>query len=126
MRQEILTGLERRRRWSDGEKRRILAEVGVDGASVASIARRHDITRQHLYQWRSQFRRAQNGRPDLPMLLPVELADEAECRIASTTDEMRSADFRIEVAFGNGRVLRSAPDLPEALLARLIRTIEAA
>ena len=45
MRQEILTGVERRRRWSDEEKWRILAEVGMDGASVAAVARRHDITR---------------------------------------------------------------------------------
>ena len=37
MRQEILTGVERRRRWSAAEKRSILAEVGVDGARVADV-----------------------------------------------------------------------------------------
>ncbi|WP_080517375.1 transposase [Cereibacter sphaeroides] len=48
MRQEILTGVERRRRWSDAEKRSILAEVGVNGARVADVARRHDLTWQHI------------------------------------------------------------------------------
>ncbi|WP_220789873.1 hypothetical protein [Gluconacetobacter johannae] len=29
---------------------RVLSEVGVDGATVSDMARRHDLTRQHLYQ----------------------------------------------------------------------------
>ncbi|WP_220791440.1 hypothetical protein, partial [Gluconacetobacter tumulicola] len=33
MRQEILIGVERRRRWSDEQKMRVLSEVGVDGAT---------------------------------------------------------------------------------------------
>jgi transposase len=57
MRQTVLIGFERRRRWSDEQKLRVLSEVGVGGASVAEVARRHDITRQHLYQWRSEMRR---------------------------------------------------------------------
>ena len=59
MRQEILTGVERRRRWSRKDKLRILSEVGVEGASVSDVARRHDVTRQHLYQWRRELRRKQ-------------------------------------------------------------------
>lgn len=57
MRQEVLTGAERRRRWSDTEKRSILGEVGMRGATVAEVARRHDLTRQHIYQWRAEFRK---------------------------------------------------------------------
>lgn len=49
MRQEVLTNIERRRRWSDAEKRSILAEVGVKGGRVADVARRHDLTPQHIY-----------------------------------------------------------------------------
>ena len=37
MRQEILTGVERRRRWSDEQKLAIVSEVGVNGARVADI-----------------------------------------------------------------------------------------
>jgi len=56
MRQEILSGVERRRRWSDAEKLRIVKEAAVDGALVADVARRHAITRQHIYQWRRELR----------------------------------------------------------------------
>ena len=57
MRQEVLLGAERRRRWSDDEKLGILAEVARNGWSVADVARRHDLTRQHIYQWRRELRR---------------------------------------------------------------------
>lgn len=40
MRPEVL-GIERRRRWSDGQKVSILGEVGVSGATVSDVARRH-------------------------------------------------------------------------------------
>ena len=56
MRQEILTGPERRRRWSDEEKIAIVLEAGRGDLSVAAVARRHDITRQHIYQWRGALR----------------------------------------------------------------------
>jgi transposase-like protein len=34
----------------------IVEEVGIDGLSVSDVARRHDITRQHIYQWRAELR----------------------------------------------------------------------
>jgi len=73
MRQEVLTGIERRRRWSDAEKRSILAEVGVKGARVADVARRHDLTRQHIYQWRGEFRRRGESLVEETGFLPVEI-----------------------------------------------------
>ena len=50
MRQEIIIGVERRRRWSIDQKVSILSEIGVGGAKVADVARRHDVRRQHIYQ----------------------------------------------------------------------------
>ena len=52
---EILTGVERRRVWSDEEKLRILDEIAASGLSVAAIARRHDILPQQIYTWRKRF-----------------------------------------------------------------------
>ncbi|MEM1346258.1 MAG: transposase, partial [Pseudomonadota bacterium] len=57
MAQEILTGPERRRRWSDGQKIAILVEAAARDTTVTEVARRHGITRQHIYQWRSEMRR---------------------------------------------------------------------
>jgi transposase len=41
---EIITGVERRRRWSAAEKLRIVAETEQSGAGIAAIARRYDIS----------------------------------------------------------------------------------
>ena len=49
----ILTGPERRRRWSEGEQRRILAEAFSPGAVVTAVARRFDVSTSLIYKWRS-------------------------------------------------------------------------
>ena len=54
---EIITGVERRRRWSAAEKLRIVAETEQPGAGIAGIARRYEISRGLLWNWRSQVRR---------------------------------------------------------------------
>jgi transposase len=42
----------RRRRWTDDEKVRIVAESHCDGVTLAEVARRHEISRSMLYDWR--------------------------------------------------------------------------
>ncbi len=46
---EIITGVERRRRWRCEEKLRIVAEVERPGASFADVARRHEVSRGLLW-----------------------------------------------------------------------------
>ncbi|MCA3659177.1 MAG: transposase, partial [Methylobacterium sp.] len=43
---EILTGVERRRGWSEEQKRAILLEVATSGLGVSAVARQHDILPQ--------------------------------------------------------------------------------
>ena len=45
---EIITGIERRRRWRLEDKLRIIAETEQPGARVAEVARRHEISRKRL------------------------------------------------------------------------------
>jgi Transposase len=40
---EVLSGSERRRRWSAEQKRSIVAEAFAPGASVCEVARRRDV-----------------------------------------------------------------------------------
>jgi transposase len=42
----------RRRRWTDDEKIRIVEESHGDGVILADVARRHEISRSQLYDWR--------------------------------------------------------------------------
>jgi transposase len=52
----ILSGPERRRRWSTAEKLRIVEESLAPGASVVEVARRHDVHRNLVTVWRRQAR----------------------------------------------------------------------
>ncbi len=54
MRDEILDGPERRRRWSEDEKTAILAELAKPGSKGAEVARRYGVSRGLLYTWRKE------------------------------------------------------------------------
>src|SRR4030095_8488156 len=56
---EIRSGVGRRRRWRDEDKGRIVAESYAPGAVVSEIARRHEISPQHLFAWRKAARNGQ-------------------------------------------------------------------
>ncbi|WP_461349528.1 IS66-like element accessory protein TnpA [Bradyrhizobium sp. USDA 4451] len=58
---EVFTGAGRRRKWSDEDKARIVAEIVASGDSVCSIARRHGSSPQQLFGWRRQLREAAGG-----------------------------------------------------------------
>ena len=52
----VLSGPERRRRWTTAEKLRIVEESLAPAASVAEVARRHDVHPNLLTVWRRQAR----------------------------------------------------------------------
>lgn len=49
---EILTGHERRRRYSDEDKARLVAEAAQTGQGVHAVARRHVVCSSLLCRWR--------------------------------------------------------------------------
>ena len=52
----VLSGPERRRRWTTAEKLRIVEESLAPAASVVEVARRHDVHPNLLTVWRRQAR----------------------------------------------------------------------
>ena len=63
---EIITGRERRRRWSIVEKLRIVAESQEPGVRVCDVAARHDVSPSLLHGWRKRC-----GRHTLPLTAGV-------------------------------------------------------
>lgn len=49
---EILTGPERRRRWSVAQKLEMVAECQEPGATVSVVARRRGVAPSQLFNWR--------------------------------------------------------------------------
>ena len=114
----ILSGPERRRRWSSAEKARIVEESLAPEASVAEVARRHDVHPNLLHSWRRQVR---TGTPvrgrDLEKVAdsvcrfaPVAVASDGGIPVPTRVDAGARPSV-IEVVLRNGRVLR----LPEGV-----------
>lgn len=120
MRHDVIVGVERRRFWSDDLKLSILREIGVGGATVTDVARRHDVTRQHIYQWRRQLR-DKGLWPDGEGTAFLAL-DVPEFSVAPTPANSAPA----EICFANGRTLRCPAGMAEADIMRLIRLVETA
>ena len=59
MRVEVLGGLERRRRWSQDDKARIVEETFAPGAKVTQVPRRNGVAASVLFTWRRQARTAE-------------------------------------------------------------------
>jgi len=122
MRQEILSGVERRRRWSVEEKLRVVSQAAVEGRLLADIARQNDITRSQIYQWRNELRRkGLLGDPPAVLFAPVELTapDNSNGRAGPTHDR------HVEIGLRNGRSLRVGFDVPDSVVFRMIRLAEA-
>lgn len=122
MRVEIL-GEERRRRWSDDQKLDIVLSVGIEGATVTDVAQRHDVTRQQIYTWRRELRRKKLLLPSgSPVFLPVNI----EVPEAQSPSGGEGVPATVELQLCRGRSLRFDRDIDTAVLARLIRAVEAA
>jgi len=52
---EVITSVQRRRRWSRGEKLQIVAESAQPGRTASQVAREHGIAAGQLFIWRRQF-----------------------------------------------------------------------
>ena len=96
---EVLTGPERRRRWSAAEKQAIIAESLAVGAVVSAVARCHGISPQQLFGWRAKARSgaAANTLPEPAAFAPVvvEPVPAAPASGPTGTPEAPSIDIRL-------------------------------
>ena len=58
---EVITGCERRRRWSIEEKREIVAESLQPGMGPSGVVRKYGISSGQLYTWRRQLTQRVGG-----------------------------------------------------------------
>ena len=52
---EVITSVQRRRRWSAEEKAAIVQETYAPGMSISLVARRHGIAPNQLFTWRRLY-----------------------------------------------------------------------
>jgi len=120
----VLSGPERRRRWTTAEKRRMVGESLAAGASVIEVARRHDVHPNLLTVWRRQARTGAFG--PAPTLRQD---DEVQFAAVSVAPEQPSWPARvgtggtIEIAFANGVPLRITGAVDPATLTAAVAAL---
>jgi transposase len=128
---EIITGVERRRRWSAAEKLRIVAETEQPGAGIAEIARRYEISRGLLWNWRSLVRRGVLRAEPQAVFVPIQVIREPS--IAEQTKHTASpvaagsdaavADSKIEITLPDGTSIRVGHDISLVTLRRVMTVL---
>jgi transposase len=116
---EVITSVERRRRWSRGEKERLVAATFEPGASVSEIARSAGLHVSQLFRWRKELCRI--SAPSVPQLVAVEVA---EALPAPPTSRLRKKASMVLIELGGGRRLRVEIDIDSKELGRILDVLE--
>ena len=120
---EIFRG-QARRRWSDEDKRRLVAETLVPGETVHAVAQRHGVNTSQLFTWRKRFR------GDLGLPAPAAAAFAAvELVAARPPTETREAEVRphapgvIEIDLPRRGRLRISGSIDPAVVTAALRAL---
>ncbi len=109
---EILTGPERRRRWTDEQKLALVAETFRAGGSISQVARRYGVHSSVLFRWRRQLAGPGSAivAAAAPRFAPVQVASEPDVQAdpepppqpaLAADPPVRSGVIEIELASGH-------------------------
>lgn len=108
----------RRRAWTTDEKRRIVDESLEDDASLAEVARRHDLNANQLFTWRRQFGVEPVAPRELAPILPVTIAAEM-----ATGDSDARSSGQMEIVLAEGDRILVWSDVETAALTRVLKAL---
>jgi transposase len=103
----VISGVERRRRWTEQQKLDLVAAVSAPGANVAEIARRADLRASQIYKWRRQFEQAAQGF--------------AEVRVQRDPVPVVGATILVEF---ERAIVRIPPGVPTGLVSAVLRSMK--
>jgi transposase len=112
----VITGVGRRRRWSDDEKARIAAESLDPATTSSAVARRYGLHVSQLFTWRQQLQRRASSveTSGTPGFVPVLLAEDSAVSA--------EAVGRMEIALGSV-VVRVGADVDGPALRRVLEVV---
>jgi transposase len=110
-----------RRRWTEADKRRLVAETLAPGATVHGVARRHGVNTSQLFTWRKQLRVGiePGTEPAVAGFAAVTIAPSAPSM--ETVEPMSSSLIEIDLVGGDRVRISGAPD--PAVVAAALRAL---
>jgi transposase len=120
---EVITSVERRRRWSRAEKLRIVAETATPDRTVSQVARAPGIAPGQLFTWRRQLLAAAlaDGAGESGFV-PVRIA-EACVPMPCSSAAPAKFDPRIEIRLADGTVISVGNDVEVEPLRRVLAAL---
>jgi transposase len=108
-------------RWTEEQKGRIVAESYLAGAVVSEVARRYEISPQHLFAWRKAARTGLVALPseEGPTFVPVVTPGDS----SAMAGKPRESRLRIEIA---GAVVHAERGVDVGFLTDVLRAVKAA
>ena len=107
----VYSGVERRRQWSDAQKRALIDAAFAPDAAVAEVARAADVRPSQIYRWRREFCNAGHaGAGFAPVIVSAEPRDAP----------VPPPAMLIEIG---GSVVRIAADAPAKLVTAVLRSL---
>ena len=108
----LITGAERRRRWSADERRQILAAASTPGAVVAEVSRRWDVSTSLICKWRNDQLDAARMSGFVPVLI--------EDKTSSPAPHVEAAMIVVELG---GALVRIGADAPASLVLATLKAL---
>ncbi|RNJ42593.1 transposase [Mesorhizobium erdmanii] len=122
---EVITSVERRRRWSREEKERLVAACLEPNASVSEIARSAGIHAGQLFRWRKEL--CPILAPSVPQFMPVKVVTARPGPEAAETKSPplpRKKTSTVTIELGRGRRIRVESDIDTEALGRILDVLE--
>jgi transposase len=111
---EVITSVQRRRRWSRAEKERIVAAALEPGAVASEVARAAGIHASQLFRWRQQLCQRE---PPPPAFNPVAVVPEPVPPASSDRAGV------IEIEFASGGRMRITGSVPAPTVTALMKAL---
>jgi transposase len=118
---EVITSVQRRRRWSRAEKELLVAATLEPGVTVSEVSQTAGIHSSQLFRWRKELCR--RSEPSVPQLVPVKIApaagvSEKAAELPPLAPLPRHGMFEIDL--GGGRCVRVDRDVDAEALCRVL------
>jgi transposase len=114
----------RRRRWSEGEKLRIVLESLAGPRLVSATARRHGLSRSQLLTWRRAFAASRSAPPSPSFVPAVVVSEPAPVSARASRAPASPGSGRIEIVLGKGRRVIVDADVEAKVLSRVLDVLE--
>jgi transposase len=117
MHMTVISGSERRRRWSQAEREEIVLASFVPGAVIAEVARQFDVSTSLIYKWRRDVQQSD------AKFVPAIIAENEAAAVPAAPMDVVSDSPAIRLDLAGGTTVSIAATAPARLVLTVLRAL---